>query len=304
MSGYVSGLVWRADIPRASLTEKAVLSLYGDIGHDDGTHIYQSKSTVADRAQTSIDTVKRVTKWLLRSGLFIVVAQGAGGAKDHTTEYRIDLNILRALAGDLGDGAKERATAKIENTFDNEHVSDGVQNAPGADSTRCKSHPGANCTTKLKTLSPLQKGPPKGGPKKVPPKPVRKRSVALPADSPTLADRKWAETYWGMHRPELAAQTDEIADQFRDHHAAKGSTFIDWSKAWCTWARHQVRFAGGSIATATTNNTWTPEHWRAALRSDAAGRGWDADWPPRERCPPDIAKEFAVPSLFETEEKP
>lgn len=53
---------------------------------------------------------------------------------------------------------------------------------------------------------------------------------------------------------------DAEADQFRDHHTAKGEPMADWDAAFRTWLRNAVRFARSSGRTLTSKST------QAALR--------------------------------------
>jgi hypothetical protein len=48
---------------------------------------------------------------------------------------------------------------------------------------------------------------------------------------------------------ELGVDANLEADSFRDHHTAKGSTFIDWQAAFRTWLGNAKRFARGGGAT-------------------------------------------------------
>lgn len=72
---------------------------------------------------------------------------------------------------------------------------------------------------------------------------VKKRASAIPED--------FAPNDKGM---ELARDAGLDADRelakFRDHHAAKGSRFIDWQAAWRTWLGHAVEFGRGRQAPA------------------------------------------------------
>ena len=34
----------------------------------------------------------------------------------------------------------------------------------------------------------------------------------------------------------------ELTENFLDHHRAKGSLFIDWTAAWRTWLRNEIKF--------------------------------------------------------------
>lgn len=34
-----------------------------------------------------------------------------------------------------------------------------------------------------------------------------------------------------------------LTENFLDHHRAKGSRFIDWTAAWRTWLRNEIKFS-------------------------------------------------------------
>lgn len=41
---------------------------------------------------------------------------------------------------------------------------------------------------------------------------------------------------------DLGVSTRGLADEFREHHAAKGSRFVDWDQAFRTWIRNAAKF--------------------------------------------------------------
>lgn len=64
-----------------------------------------------------------------------------------------------------------------------------------------------------------------------------KRASSCPADfQPTEEMVKWAI---GLGVQDLVSETEH----FKDHHAAKGSAFKDWSAAWRNWIRNSVKFS-------------------------------------------------------------
>jgi len=80
------------------------------------------------------------------------------------------------------------------------------------------------------------------------------------AQTPTRRNRRArraaTEMPMGWHpRTEESAKARELgldpayeAEQFRDHHVARASTFVDWDAAFRTWLRNARRFAGRSPA--------------------------------------------------------
>ena len=70
------------------------------------------------------------------------------------------------------------------------------------------------------------------------PKKVRKRATALSGEwRPTDSHLELAGR--------LGVDMEAEADQFRDHHAARGSTFLDWGRAFNTWLRNAQKFHPG-----------------------------------------------------------
>lgn len=53
-------------------------------------------------------------------------------------------------------------------------------------------------------------------------------------------------------------------DRFRDHHAAKGSTFVDWDAAFRTWLGNAVRFASGTV-NGHGNGRSGPQHAKSPI---------------------------------------
>lgn len=63
----------------------------------------------------------------------------------------------------------------------------------------------------------------------------KKRATALPEDWDVSESHRTLAT-------QLGVDPDSEAEQFRDHHAARGSTFRDWDRAFNTWLRNAKKF--------------------------------------------------------------
>lgn len=75
-----------------------------------------------------------------------------------------------------------------------------------------------------------------------------KRKTRCPDDFVVTEDmRTWAS------REHPTVDIDRETSKFRDHHEAKGSTFIDWSKAWKNWVRRAEEWAPKQTAPARPN---------------------------------------------------
>lgn len=70
--------------------------------------------------------------------------------------------------------------------------------------------------------------------------PAKKRPARLPDDFTVTQDmREWAKD----KVPRLNVQNE--TEHFVDHHMAKGSTYVDWTRAWQTWMRNANKWARG-----------------------------------------------------------
>jgi hypothetical protein len=102
------------------------------------------------------------------------------------------------------------------------------------------------------SLTPLlspKESPPIGGPKKAPKNsdtetPPPKRRTSIRADwTPSQANLDYARSK-NLTDQEIA----NAADQFRNHHLAKGTVFASWDAGWRTWVGNFRRFSGGAMA--------------------------------------------------------
>lgn len=77
-----------------------------------------------------------------------------------------------------------------------------------------------------------------------------KRAVSLPPDwVPNDSNINFAISKQFTHE-----EINHEADQFRDHHLAKGTTFKDWDAGWRTWINNAIKFASRSQAFPTRPN--------------------------------------------------
>lgn len=122
------------------------------------------------------------------------------------------------------------------------------------------------------------------------PSPTRKnnnkaRECVLPADFEVNGT--------GMALAEkLGLNADDELEAFKDHHAANGSTFVDWQAAFRTWTRNAAKFAkrnqrGTPAAAMTANRTAQPlsfaqqdELAKRKRWEEMTGRPWPADGKP------------------------
>jgi hypothetical protein len=81
----------------------------------------------------------------------------------------------------------------------------------------------------------------------------------------------------------LALELDlgEEADAFREHHAAKGSLFLDWDLAFHTWLRNAPKFSRGKRIPPNSNGgapRAEPKGFAPEVLDDLLGPREDSDW--------------------------
>ncbi len=103
------------------------------------------------------------------------------------------------------------------------------------------------------------------------PKPA-KRATQLPAD---FYPNETGVTYAEQRRVSMAAELEK----FRNHHAAKGTTFKDWQAAWRTWCDKAVEFGRAGKATATQAMSFAERDEQARRRrwEEMTGRKWPTE---------------------------
>jgi hypothetical protein len=95
---------------------------------------------------------------------------------------------------------------------------------------------------------------------------AKKRKAALPSDwLPNEGHHSQAK------RDGLNVESE--AEQFRDHHTAKGSVMLDWNAAFRTWLRNAVKFQRKPFTQASEGIAVTPrqvEEWQAMRQAAKA----------------------------------
>lgn len=94
MSAALLGLALKAKLH--SQTRKMVLIKLVDCCHEDGTRIYPSLATIAEDAECSVQTARRVMQSFVRVGLLRLVREGGAGARS-TNHYEMDVDMLARL---------------------------------------------------------------------------------------------------------------------------------------------------------------------------------------------------------------
>lgn len=141
MSAALLGLALKAKLH--SQTRKMVLIKLVDCCQEDGTRIYPSLATIADDAECSVPTARRVMQTFCRVGLLRKVRDGGSGAKS-TNHYEMDIDLLAKLRRPEMWPALE-AAAVHQPLTDSDDDDEAAGHAPDAGSgSREAASPGAN----------------------------------------------------------------------------------------------------------------------------------------------------------------
>lgn len=72
---------------------------------------------------------------------------------------------------------------------------------------------------------------------------MKKRRTQLPDNFPSDAEKLAATTFWqSKERSDLETRLEDIVDEFRSHHEARGTLFMSWPAAWKTWYVRCLRY--------------------------------------------------------------
>lgn len=88
------------------------------------------------------------------------------------------------------------------------------------------------------------------------PKPAKKRCT-LPEIFPMTARHK----RYAAERGIGTERADDIFDNFKSHHTAKGSTMIDWDAAWQTWVGNEVKFSAARLSPKAASQSGYGDDW-------------------------------------------
>ncbi len=95
MSIGLMSLVWK--IPFPTSTQMLIALKLADYANDDGTSIYPAKSSLAEKARCSEDTVKRTMKAFRECGIIHLIKEGGNGPKS-TNVWVLNVGLIRDLA--------------------------------------------------------------------------------------------------------------------------------------------------------------------------------------------------------------
>ncbi len=228
-------LVWEMEALGAS--EKLVLLALADHANDDGT-CYPGNSRLAKRTGMTGRGVQKVIQRLVGAGLLLVDPNaGLGGA-----------NVYRLFL-----------TPEHSSPTPPEHSSPPNDVHPRTTFTTPPNH--VPFTPEPRSPKPsLTINEPREEPPLVPPKAARRRKAALPDDwQPSQRNIEDAEAK-GFSAEEIKNE----AQQFRDHHHAKGTTFADCDAGWRTWLGNARKF-GSRMAGKANAPRGRSEHSMASI---------------------------------------
>jgi len=86
-------LVWDTNIPSR---EKFILLAYADRADDEGENIFPAVPTIARKTGYTDRNVQLILRKLIKAGIMVKI--GINPNYNYTNIYRIDLDVLKALA--------------------------------------------------------------------------------------------------------------------------------------------------------------------------------------------------------------
>ncbi len=283
MSRYVAALVYRKKV--GSMARKAILAYCAERANDDGTGVWASKLTIASEVECSKQTVIRAMREFVSEGLLREAGRRRTG-NGYVVEYDVNVRAVEALEDaipikettgpilDRSHSVTPRVTP-VDPTGNTElpHQSHSVTprvtpvDPTGNTELPHQSHSVTPRVTPVDPNRPRTVLEPSGNlfgcareENDPPPPPEALRSDLLgePVGKPpprrqalALPDG-WVPSAKNIEDARKANLSDEEirneADQFRDHHHARGTTFKNWDAAWRTWLRNARKFGDRSMA--------------------------------------------------------
>ena len=226
MSHKVTTLVYSRKA--GSGPRKAVLAYMADRASDDGSGIWASKKTIAEEIEHGRSTVIKVCKEFVSEGLLIVTGSRkcANGA---TVEYAINIAAVRALPSIKGSTSGT--------SVDRDPSTSGTPPVHQRDPKGSTSGTQTTLEPSLNQENPVI-------PFDDPPQNQNKRACSIPEN--------WVPSDENIaHAVSKNLTNEEIEDEannFRDHHLAKGTKFKDWNAGWRTWIRMSLKFRDSRMA--------------------------------------------------------
>ncbi len=197
--------------------ERLLALALADCANPDGTRIFPSVETLAEKTRQSVRSVQYQLRRMEESGWLILVSAGNGG-RSMTREYRISLDWIKgAEIAPIQKGAIHDEKGATDDTKGCNPEQETVQRvAPANNRHRTISEPSLNRSAAAAPAKP-------------------NRGCALPTSFEPDQTAVDMATKSGI---DLQA---ELAN-FLDHHTARGTVFKCWQAAFRTWLRNAVKF--------------------------------------------------------------
>ncbi len=217
---------WAHATTAGSVGRKAVLQYLAARADERGS-CFPGQQKMAEATEQGHRTVERHIAELTRAGLLCHHARSRTDGRGRSSDryfLHVDGQCARSDCPNLSQDQPANLAVRTMTNPPTEHD----QPATGGG--------GGNFQENFQTFGAEQPGPnlSPGSPRR----PTKKRGSQLPdAWAPKESHRALAAKH-GVH------DIDHEAEQFRNHHQAKGSVMVDWDAAFRTWLGNNRRFSG------------------------------------------------------------
>ena len=228
MSIYVISSVWRNGPEKQG--HLLVLLALADYANDEG-ECWPSIASIAQKARMTERGTQKILRQLEAEG-WVKITTGNG--RKGCNRYVIN---------------PERETpnvdAKTPNDVHPEHRSPRTTFTPNVDAkTPNVDAKTPNVDTPEPSRTVIEPSENLIGGDNAPDPPKRRRAIAIPENwVPSDANIQHA-----LSKKLSPEEIDNEADQFRNHHLARGTTFKDWDAAWRTWVGNAIKFGRVNMA--------------------------------------------------------
>lgn len=248
MSVKVSALCWKV---RLAATEKLILLRLADYADDQGFNIYPAVQTVADDCGVGRRAAQLTLKKLVDVGILVVINQGGG--RRRTTEYAIDMDLVKQL----------KDAPPSEKSHFNGHA---VNSAKGANSESSAPFTGVNSASDDINSAPDSPNPlesvkeeeesvcdvgvnPREAHTQAPPDSSGTRSAVVVPFRQPLPEGWVLPEAWRVWAQEAGQSgIDFAAQRFFDFHFERGNlkTPAGWDHAWQRWITENLERGYGN----------------------------------------------------------
>lgn len=276
MSVHVISSVLDCEDEQLNPTRRMILIVLANFAGDDWS-CWPTQGRIASQAGCKERQVREHLKWLDEEGFISRSTKRLGQGNGSRTSYKIHHERLRTST----DSGGQHKTAQ-----DNVRPADiAATNRPAEYRNYTgeitpitnRQEPSLDNTDVLSAHA--EKEIPKNRKRKAAPRGAGRRSRIDPNWTPNPKDYAFA-TSRGLTPQEI----NHEAEQFRNHHSAKGTLFSDWSAGWRTWAGNAAKWKSErrSVQPASNRGRATgfaafADELEGAGRGPVTGSGYDAD---------------------------